>query len=520
MKTIALLLALGFTTPLIGEVAIVRYQGQSFSLVVVQANPIDPDPHPDAPTFNLDGSGFDVGAPDARIGNPTGGQVRLPSPPVSPAWVQANPFDPDPHPDRIRQWTSFLRLDTESVLNPLGDDNGDGPASLGTAHVGLQNPPTVAWAKQVGLGNHDPVYAQFTGGAWSAPVVISASPADDVDPMWHQDGGGIVHSVWRRQTSPGVWQVLHASLAPGGTTFSAEEPVSLGAESGRSATLAVLSTGEVLVAYEISAGDGLRQVIVASKADAGSAFHGAVIATSSFAGTEPELRSKLGRTWVTWIDSADRIAYRELVDGVWSAVEYEAFVGLENAGKARMSIQARLVRQAVSSAPLSTHGPDRPATRIPQVRPIGSDVHAQRVVDTREVSDSSVSPPEVVGAGRSHAQTWVYRGSIPFGRWSELPIAALDGRDPGQSLRSSNRVGVQANPSEPDPHPDRHAMGMGDSESGEGRPAGSDGSAADQARVSPPRVHPMNERLSLARERLRHRCETAESCGVLAPPAP
>ena len=255
--------------------------------------------------------------------------------------AQGNTSNPVPH-----RWESMIHLEPEFVLNPGGDANGDGEPDFGFGDPsGTPVPPTFVWARQVTPGNHDPVYAQFVGGAWTAPVVISSDPGDDLDPRWWQDATGTIHAVWWRHGADGANDsVLYARRISGAPGFTTEELVSLSSESARAPSLVVRPDGTVLVGYETDAGGGLKNIQVASKATLLSAFQPVVLASTPFPeATTPEAERTSSHVWTTWIDSPTRVGYSELINGIWSTPAFETYSSPEDLGRARMRIQSEVL---------------------------------------------------------------------------------------------------------------------------------------------------------------------------------
>ena len=86
-------------------------------------------------------------------------------------------------------------------------------------------------------------------------------------------------------------------LARTGTAgFGAEEVVSAPGEAARNPSLAVLPSGEVLIAYETDPVLGVKRIIVASKEPASCVFQTQIIAETAFTGALlPEVGAREGR---------------------------------------------------------------------------------------------------------------------------------------------------------------------------------------------------------------------------------
>lgn len=245
--------------------------------------------------------------------------------------------DPNPH---LVTWVQLMSLDHGFLLNPNGDTNGDGAPSFGSGNI-QGFPPTVTWARQVAAGNHDPVYSQFINGSWTAPASIATAPGEDLGPRWYQDAAGTIHAAWWRADPGGSGGVvLYAFRAVGSGEFSQEEAVSLPGEAARNPSLAVLPTGEVLIAYETDPVSGGRRVVIASKATLMSAFQPELVQTAPNANEIfPELRTARDHVWVTWLHSDTVVGYSARTEGVWfEPAAQEPCLGPDDAGRARVQV--------------------------------------------------------------------------------------------------------------------------------------------------------------------------------------
>ena len=259
--------------------------------------------------------------------------------------VQSNPNDPDPDPF-LPSWMVLMNFEPEYVLNSGGAQAGDGPPYFGFApQMAVPPPPSISWAKKVSPGNHDPVYAQFVNGAWTAPVVVSSDPGDDLDPQMWVGSEGTVHVTWWRAGADGAGgEVLYASRPAGAGSFSTEEVVSLPGEKARNSTMRLLPSGEVLVGYETDPVNGQKTVVVASKANPMAAFQPVVVTSTPFVETAaPEVKEASGHKWTTWVDIGNRVGYSEMLNGQWTAPSFEPITGPGGEAQARMAVQSRIL---------------------------------------------------------------------------------------------------------------------------------------------------------------------------------
>jgi hypothetical protein len=304
-------------------------------VIIVQTDPGDPDPHPQR-TFELNDP---LLSPDPFLS-------QSPSP-IGPVILSSPPHYATSETEPLRLWSPLLLSDPVSpvFLNPLGDQNGDGPPDIGMSIVGAANPPTIVWARQVGRGNHDPVFARFVDGAWTEWTSIASDPAEDLDPLWLEAPDATIHAVWRRiDPTTGNSQIRYATRTAEDTPFAADEAVSVAGEESAAPSLALLPTGEPLIAYATTGSDGARGIVVASKASPDVSFQHEVVGVTSFTSPNPEIRSRCGRTWLVWTESSAGIATTELVDGLWSSPVHVSHDAAVSDGKARMSLQAELCR--------------------------------------------------------------------------------------------------------------------------------------------------------------------------------
>lgn len=224
-------------------------------------------------------------------------------------------------------WRPFSFTPGKVVLNSDGETNGDGRPSMAfnmTSYL-----PIVTWARNSPAG-FDVVVSHFENGAWSTPLALASSAADELDPFIAIDpDDGTVHVVyWIADASP---RVMHRQAPPDLSSWSAPVQVTEVGQTGRRPA-AVVHDGLLRVVYEGSpagSSHSPRQMTLAT--GSGPTFTTEVIASSLYNDDNwPEVHSAGGRLWVEWIDAADQMVWsvRQL-SGTWDSPSVVYFTSIE-----------------------------------------------------------------------------------------------------------------------------------------------------------------------------------------------
>jgi len=234
--------------------------------------------------------------------------------------------DPDPTSIKWRRYTPPGDSD-RIVLNEQGEANGDGPPSVLFSSV--TRTPIVAWARNSPSG-FDVVLSRFVDGAWSQPLVLAGTSADELDPFLALDEAtGVVHLVyWVSDASP---RIVHRQAPADLSTWSAPRVVSGPSEIAARPGAAVVD-GELRVIYESHNGTlgGMPKLIVLAH-DTGSVFSFETLGSSLHAApSRPQIHSRPGRFWAEWIDGVDEMAWtRKSIGGGWDPIDAEPYSGTE-----------------------------------------------------------------------------------------------------------------------------------------------------------------------------------------------
>jgi hypothetical protein len=190
--------------------------------------------------------------------------------------------------------------------------------------------PIVAWPRRTAAG-YDIVVSRFTGGAWSAPEVVSGGDSDVLDASLTVDpASGDVHLFYRRGAD--TPHIEHRQAAAEAMEWSAPTVVSAPGEIAVRPS-ATWHDGRLLVAYEVhlgALGSASRQIVVAERHD--DVWSGEIVSSSGYDGAnEPQVHSSGERVWVDWIDADDLMRWtRREADGSWTLLEAEPFAGIED----------------------------------------------------------------------------------------------------------------------------------------------------------------------------------------------
>jgi len=229
-------------------------------------------------------------------------------------------------------WHRLTSSPTHIVVNPEGEANGDGdPSFVFNSVSGL---PIVAWSRNSGSG-YDVVVSVFTGGAWTVPIVVAGSSANELDPNVFLDGAGNVHLVY--WVDDGISRtVFHRQAPPDVSSWSAADQVSAPGETA-CRPAGVVHGGMVRVAYEVHPmgfGSSPRQVVLA-RYETGGIVAEIVATTNNTTNVFPEVHSQSGKLWLDWIDAhgatefEGETAWTRLGSGGWEVVHYDPFANRE-----------------------------------------------------------------------------------------------------------------------------------------------------------------------------------------------
>jgi hypothetical protein len=217
------------------------------------------------------------------------------------------------------------------VLNPDGDDLGDGPPSI--VYNAVWKMPVVVWSKNYPLsGERRIVISAFVDGAWELPQPLNALGGEQFDPFVTVGPGGSLHVVFW-SIHDGQHSVYHQARASREGGWSAPVLVSTPGEIACRPSAAI-HQGEIRVVYEALmdlTGEGPRDIVLVELID--DVIFPTVIATSTHERPLwPQVHSNGSTLWVDWIDftnTADTVgemAWRRLTQqGDWSATQYETF---------------------------------------------------------------------------------------------------------------------------------------------------------------------------------------------------
>ena len=246
-------------------------------------------------------------------------------------------------------WHRFRDLPDAWVLNPDGEDRGDGRPDL-TFHRG-SGWPVVVWAYNHGM-THDIVIAKWQGTGWGPIEFITTTAENEIDPRVFVRGNGTIDVVWWVEDTPP--RVELTTREPDGDFWTPIRRISAIGEPGRRPTVA-FHNAALWVAYERDATEMPFNTseIVVRRANAEQNFVVEFIADSLYDdGLNPVLHVRGCRYWLDWRYSEDEFAYVEIPDSNSSGASLESWtdpswIGLESV---RLII-AGIVGQTPHTAP-------------------------------------------------------------------------------------------------------------------------------------------------------------------------
>jgi hypothetical protein len=186
--------------------------------------------------------------------------------------------------------------------------------------------PLVAWSRNSPSG-FDIVTSRFVDGAWTTPVAIAATGANELDPVLVADpASGSVHLLYWVDASP--WRVMYMQAPADLSSWTAPLQVSQQANAACRPS-AVFHQGLLRVVYEIhdlGGGTTPRQIALATYDGLVPFLTQTVAMTNELGANWPEVHSGGGKLWVDWIDGAGQMGWRRQPQpGVWDPVQVEPF---------------------------------------------------------------------------------------------------------------------------------------------------------------------------------------------------
>ena len=274
--------------------------------------------------------------------------VDSPGPSTRASLVQLLPTEDGsgPHP-----WSrQRLHVPDAWILNPGGDDNGDGPPA--TAVTPGTGAPQVCWARFDG-NDHEIVISRWDGSAWTSPRPITDDDEEDLDPDLVVDESGTRHVTWWK---PGDTRVRYASVSDTEGSPRVEIVTEPPAQGTRPSI--ALFAGSAWVAWQVDVADHV-DVRVSRRRAADDWSPATTVGSATWAGPagdgalDVQVHSLGGHLWIDWVDDPGVLAFSEYDPGTgtWSAEEHQAYDWNESEGideptareMARVTIRRRIL---------------------------------------------------------------------------------------------------------------------------------------------------------------------------------
>lgn len=225
----------------------------------------------------------------------------------------------------------------ERLLNVVGDTRHDGAPDF------TINPASgraeVVWALWDGE-DYEVAHAEWLGGAWSDPFLLTDNQVDDLDPKLSVLTTGGLGVTWWRDGTPA--HVFHAARAQPDQPFGSETLVSDGYEPARTSCIASLGDA-TYVGYE-TMDQNLKTVVVEKKEGSGPFVPEIIASTSRLDMLDVRVFESGGHVWAVWVDSATHLGWSERAGTGWTSPEYEAYLGLNDIERARLMIKGKVIR--------------------------------------------------------------------------------------------------------------------------------------------------------------------------------
>jgi hypothetical protein len=236
----------------------------------------------------------------------------------------------------------IVGLPTERLpLNEQGELRGDiDPAIALNGPLGRGQAVWQYWDGQ----DFEIAFSECLTPGWTPPTLLTENSSDDIRPAISIAAHGAVGVTWIHQGS--TTQVKYREFEP---ALGWSPIVDVGATPSQLSRPSIaFHDGSPRVAFiEPTGAAGLRLVVASG---GGSepwpfVFEPEIIAQLNVGlDPEPELFAGSDRLVATWVDSATHVGYAHRANGVWSAPQYEPYLGAEDLGKARLRAKVRALR--------------------------------------------------------------------------------------------------------------------------------------------------------------------------------
>ncbi len=225
------------------------------------------------------------------------------------------------------------------ALNTSGEANGDLSPDLRINP--LTRRPEVVWAYWTG-SNYEIAWSFFDGETWSSPLLLTDSPADDIEPKLAFDHLGNLGIAWTRMES--VSRIWYCEKDPE-AGWSGEIVVSNGENPAKQASIAWDGLIPRISFHEDLSGGGARMIVAGGETPDPwpLAFLPELVAMSTWEGElDQGLDVTRGKVFTSWVDSASHLAFSRRVYGSWQVPEFEPYEGEDDIPRARIRIKSRV----------------------------------------------------------------------------------------------------------------------------------------------------------------------------------
>jgi hypothetical protein len=238
-------------------------------------------------------------------------------------------------------WQVVGPTTTRVPLNEVGLLRGDIEPAI--ALDGLSRQAVAVWQYWDGE-DFEIAFSRCIVSSWTPHALLTENTTADIAPRVAVGADGAIGVSWIQMGNPSV--VKYREFEPG---IGWSPIIDVNAAPTTPAAPSLLFWGSTpRIAYVEDRGPSEITLVVAGGDDPAPwpfVFEPEIIAQLNVGlDPEPELFAGSDRLVATWVDSATHVGFASRANGVWSAPQYEPYVGTADLGRARLRAKVRALR--------------------------------------------------------------------------------------------------------------------------------------------------------------------------------